>query len=66
MADDKTKQGKRDDSRIDVNDPDELQYAAEQANVTPEVIKKVIQQIGSNSRERVLATIKERARTGWV
>lgn len=66
MADDKSKKDGRDDSRIDTSDPHELQYAAEQANVTPEVIKKVIQQIGTNSRERVMATIKERARTGWV
>jgi hypothetical protein len=52
MADDKTKQDGRDDSRIDGNDPSELSNAAEQFGVSVQAVKDAIQAVG-NSREKV-------------
>lgn len=52
MADNKTKQDGRDDSRIDSNDPSELSYAAEQFGVSVQEVRDAIMAVG-NSREKV-------------
>jgi hypothetical protein len=52
MSDDKTKQDGRDDTRIDINDASELEYAAKQFGVTPNRIREAVEAVGS-SREKV-------------
>lgn len=52
MADDKSKQDGRDDSKIDSNDANEVEYAAKQFGVSPSEIREAIKQVGS-SREAV-------------
>ncbi|TDO24231.1 DUF3606 domain-containing protein [Pedobacter duraquae] len=52
MADDKSKQDGRDDSKIDSNDPNEVEYAAKQFGVSASEIREAIKQVGS-SREAV-------------
>ena len=47
MSDDKTKQDKRDDNRIDPNDPNELAYEARKLNVSVEEIKEAIRSVGN-------------------
>lgn len=46
MPDDKTKTGKGDDSRIDVNDQSELYYWTKTLGVTAEALKKVVASVG--------------------
>jgi cell division protein ZapA (FtsZ GTPase activity inhibitor) len=46
MSDDKTKQGKRDDIRIDSKDPNELAYAARKLNVSVHEIKEALRIVG--------------------
>lgn len=46
MADDKSKKGPRDASRINVNEEYELQYWTKELNVSPEELKKAVQQVG--------------------
>ncbi|RYF11093.1 MAG: DUF3606 domain-containing protein [Flavobacteriales bacterium] len=38
--DDKRKQDGRDDAKVDLNDPNEVSYAAQQANVSTEKYKE--------------------------
>lgn len=52
MADDKTKQDGRDDSRIDANDSSEVAYAAKQFGVSAQQVRDAISAVG-NSREKV-------------
>ncbi|MBE9601959.1 DUF3606 domain-containing protein [Pedobacter sp. MC2016-24] len=52
MADNKTKQDGRDDSKIDANDSSEVAYAAKQFGVTSAEIKAAIEAVG-NSRAAV-------------
>jgi hypothetical protein len=52
MADDKTKQDGRDDSKIDSKDSSELEYAAREFGVTPKQIREAIEKVGS-SRDAV-------------
>jgi hypothetical protein len=52
MSDDKTKQDKRDDNRIDSNDANELAYEARKLNVSVQEIKDAIRSVG-NMREDV-------------
>ena len=55
--DDKTKQDGRDDAKVDLNDPNEVSYAAQQCQVSPEEFKKWAEQAGTNSREKIAAYI---------
>jgi len=48
MSDNKKKQDGRDDSKIDSNDPSEVQYAANSFKVTPAQIKEAISKVGSS------------------
>jgi hypothetical protein len=44
--DDKTKTGKTDDSRINVNESYELQYWSEKLNVTKDQLKEAVTAVG--------------------
>jgi hypothetical protein len=52
MADDKSKQDGRDDSKIDAHDSNELAYAAKAFGVSVDEVKAAITVVG-NSREAV-------------
>ncbi|RZL56318.1 MAG: DUF3606 domain-containing protein [Pedobacter sp.] len=52
--DNKAKQDGRDDSKVDLNDPNEVSYAAQQAGVTMQEYKEYAKASGSSSR-RVIA-----------
>ena len=52
MADNKSKQDGRDDSKIDANDSSEVAYAAKEFGVTAAQIKEAIEEVG-NSRAAV-------------
>lgn len=58
MADDKSKQGKGDDIRIDAKDAGEVAYAAKQNNVTAAAIKEAISKVG-NLRADVAKYLKK-------
>jgi hypothetical protein len=47
--DNKTKTGKADDTRINVNEPYELQYWSEKMNVTRERLKEAVAAVGPNA-----------------
>ncbi len=51
--DDKSKQDGRDDAKVDLNDPNEVSYADQQANVSTKNIRNVrklqVHQTGKNS-----------------
>jgi len=59
MADDKSKQDGRDDSKIDANDPNELAYAAKEFGVSVEEVKAAIKAVG-NSRAAVKKHLSDR------
>lgn len=46
MADDKTKKGPRDATRININEDYEVQYWAQELKVTPEQLKEAVKQAG--------------------
>jgi hypothetical protein len=48
MADNKSKQDGRDDSKIDANDSSEVAYAAKEFGVTAAEIKDAIKEVGSS------------------
>ena len=54
MSDDKTKEDGRDDSKIDVHDPSEVEYEAKKLGVTSAEIRDAIKEVG-NSRAKVAA-----------
>jgi hypothetical protein len=54
MADNKTKQDGRDDSKVDPNDANEVSYAAKEFGVSSSAIKEAITQVG-NSRSKLKA-----------
>ena len=47
MSDDKSKQGKSDDIRIDSRDASEVEYAVKKFGVTPEKIRASIANVGN-------------------
>ncbi|WP_231464721.1 DUF3606 domain-containing protein [Pedobacter sp. Leaf132] len=49
--DDKLKQDGRDDSKVDLNDPNEVAYAAKQAGVSSSEYKEFAKASGSSSRK---------------
>lgn len=51
--DDKTKQDGRDDSKVDLNDPNEVSYAAQQAGVSVSEYREMAQKVGSSSRKAI-------------
>ena len=48
MPDNKTKTGKADSSRIDVNDPNEVSYWTKTLNVSAEKLKATVKAVGSD------------------
>jgi len=59
--DDKTKQDGRDDSKVDLNDPSEVQYAAKQAGISVARYKELAKKSGSTSRTAIAKYIKDHA-----
>ncbi|WP_316739241.1 DUF3606 domain-containing protein [Pedobacter aquatilis] len=51
--DNKLKQDGRDDAKVDLNDPAEVAYAAEQAGVSPDDYKTMAKKSGSSSRKLI-------------
>jgi hypothetical protein len=51
MSDDKTKQDKRDDNRIDSTDPNEIAYEARKLNVSVPEIKEAIRAVGNMRKD---------------
>jgi hypothetical protein len=51
MADNKSKQDGRDDSKIDVNDSSEVSYAAKQFGVTAAQIREAVDTVGTSRSE---------------
>jgi len=49
--DNKSKTGKGDDSRINVNESYELQYWSEKLNVSRDELRNAVQAVGSNVKE---------------
>ena len=49
--DDKSKQDGRDDAKVDLNDPNEVSYAAQQAGVSTQEYKEYAKASGSSSRK---------------
>lgn len=57
--DNKTKQDGRDDSKVDLNDPNEVAYAAQQAGVSSSEYKQFAKDSGSSSRSAIAEYIKK-------
>jgi predicted nucleotidyltransferase len=57
--DNKTKTGKADDSRINVNESYELQYWSQKLNVTREKLKEAVEAVGP-SAEKVTEYLKRK------
>ena len=59
MADDKSKQGPQDRSRINVNERYELDYWSNKFGVTPKDLKRAVEKVGVNAKdvERELKTL---------
>ena len=51
--DNKNKQDGRDDAKVDLNDPNEVSYAAQEAGVTPQQYKEYAQKAGSSARKTI-------------
>lgn len=49
--DDKTKTGKADDSRININEAYEVQYWSKKFNVTADRLKEAVKAVGSSVRD---------------
>jgi len=49
--DDKTKTGKGDDSRIDVNESYELQYWSEKFNVSRDELREAVKAVGTKAKD---------------
>ncbi len=56
--DDKTKQDGRDDAKVDLNDPNEISYAAQEAGISSEKYKEYAKAAGTNSRKAIADYIK--------
>lgn len=59
MADDKNLRDGRDRSRVSGSEEYELQYLAEQLNVSTDEIRNAIEKVG-NSREKIEEYLKEK------
>jgi len=57
--DDKTKQDGRDDAKVDLNDPNEVAYAAKQVGLSPARYKELAKKAGTSSREKIAEYIKQ-------
>lgn len=61
MADDKKQRDGRDRSRVAGEEEYEVQHIAEKLNVSPEEVRRAIQQVG-NSREEIERHLKSKGR----
>jgi len=59
--DNKLKQDGRDDAKVDLNDPNEVSYAAQQANVSTEKYKEMAKKAGTSNRNKIAEYIKQHA-----
>lgn len=57
MKDDKKNKIAKEHNRIDINDASEVEYAAKQFGVTPQVILETIGRVG-DARSKIAAAIK--------
>ncbi|WP_443945591.1 DUF3606 domain-containing protein [Pedobacter sp. AW1-32] len=57
--DDKRKQDGRDDAKVDLNDPNEVNYAAQQAGISSDQYKEYAKRCGSSSRKAIADYIKQ-------
>ncbi|RDC55980.1 DUF3606 domain-containing protein [Pedobacter chinensis] len=57
--DNKKKQDGRDDAKVDLNDANEVSYAAKQAGISPAEYKKLAQASGSSSRSAIAEYLKK-------
>ncbi|WP_316809310.1 DUF3606 domain-containing protein [Pedobacter agri] len=57
--DDKRKQDGRDDAKVDLNDPNEVSYAAQQAGISPSEYKEYAKAAGTSSRKAIAEYIAE-------
>ncbi len=60
MSDDKSKQGRQDDIRIDANDPSELQYVADKFKVSINEVRLAIQKADTDLRTEIYAMLENR------
>ena len=60
MSDNKNKQGRQDDIRIDVNDPSELQYVADKFKVSINEVRLAIQKADTDLRSEIYAMLENR------
>lgn len=51
--DDKSKQDGRDDAKVDLNDPNEVAYAAKQLNISSSEYKEYAKASGSSTRKAI-------------
>ena len=56
---DKIKQDGRDDAKVDLNDPNEVSYANQQANVSTEKHKECAKAAGTSNREKFSSTLSQ-------
>ncbi|AZI28029.1 hypothetical protein EA772_15330 [Pedobacter sp. G11] len=54
---DKIKQDGRDDAKVDLNDPNEVSYANQQANVSTEKHKECAKAAGTSNRGKFSSTL---------
>jgi len=57
--DNKTKQDGRDDSKVDLNDANEVAYAAKQVGISSSEYKELAKASGSSNRETIAAYIQK-------
>jgi len=60
-VDDKAKQDGRDDSKVDLNDPSEVQHAAKQAGTIVTRYEELAEKSGNTSRTAIAKYIKDHA-----
>lgn len=60
--DNKNKQDGRDDAKVDLNDPNEVSYAAQQAGVTVSIYKEMAKACGSSARKTIADYIERNKR----
>lgn len=60
MADNKTKKGKQDRTRIAMSEPYEVQYWKKKFGVTGQALAGAIRAVGSNNVEKVGTYLKEK------
>ena len=53
------KEDGRDETKVDLNDPNDISYAAQQAGISPEKYKEYAKAAGTNGRQAIAKYIKE-------